>query len=302
MRKLVLRIVTLAATCLFVTCLAYGQIEPMKPYMSQPGFGIVGIGSGQSGKLNVYVDMIDYNLLPPGPCKPDDTGLPPGPCRPGPWRINLTIANGDGSVVVQSVQTADLHQVVTLDYRPTDVPFAPLRKRIRPIVTIDPDENGLIPCVKQTFELIDNNTQRTVVTYQGADNLMEGKYMPESRTSFGFVGLGPGQIAQLNAVNTQDFFPMNGLPPGPCKVTLNFFDVNGRLVSSMTTILQPGRAASLNFNIGSSGGGGGAGRIAVRAEAIVETDDRALIPAIMPTLEIIDASSGKTTGLLIGLL
>src|SRR5882724_1877459 len=285
MRRLILRIGLMAVSFLFATCLAYGQLDPNTKVMTQPGFGVIGIAFGQSAKLNAYVDMVDLDLFPPGPCTADETGFPPGPCKLGPWKITMTVLNGDGSVLAQSVQSVGLHQVVTLDFKPTDLPFAPIRKRIRPVITIDPDENGVIPCLKQTFELIDNNTQRTVIAYQGADNLMEGKMMAETRTLIGLVGITPGQTARLNVVNTQDFFPVNGFPPGPCKVTLSFYDVNGRLISSTSGVLQPGKAASLDFNTMGSGGGGGTGRVAVRAEVIVDVDERGLVPAVMPTLE-----------------
>ena len=85
-------------------------------------------------------------------------------------------------------------------------------------------------------------------------------------------------------------------------MTLSFFDADGKLISSKFFSLGPGQAASLDFNIVSQGGGGGTGRVAVRAEVTVEPNARGVVPCIMPTLEIIDVASGKTTGLLIGLL
>src|SRR5258708_30709502 len=114
MCRLILRIATLVGSFMFATCLAYGQIDPGDKFVTHPGFGMVGIAFGQSAKLNAYVDMVNLNPFPPGPCKADATGLAPRPCTQGPWKMTMMVLNGDGSVLVQSVQTVSLHQVVTL--------------------------------------------------------------------------------------------------------------------------------------------------------------------------------------------
>ena len=156
MSKVFLRIMLLTVVSLIAASVLFGQIDPML-VENQAGFGAVGIAFGQSSKLNVYVDIVDPNFFPPGPCRVNTVGaFPPGPCTPGPWRVTMTVFNGDGSVLVQSVQSLGLHQAATLDYTPTDLPFAPIRKRVRPVVTIDPDSNGFVPSVKQTFEIFDS--------------------------------------------------------------------------------------------------------------------------------------------------
>ncbi|HZS49091.1 MAG TPA: hypothetical protein VFC63_28750 [Blastocatellia bacterium] len=293
MRNQFFRITLLTVFVLFLAGIANAQIDPIT-LANQPGFGMIGIGFGQSGKLNVFVDRIDYSRFPPGPCTPDASGFPPGPCTPGPWRFNLAIYNGDGTLVAQQFVTLGLRQAATLDYTPTDVPFAPLRKRIRPVVLVDPDANGLVPCVKQSFELLDTRSQQTSITYQGGDNLMEGMSM-DTTMSFGITGITTGQTARLNVVNTEDFFPVNGFPPGPCRVRLSFFGSDGSLLATSIQTLNPGKAGLLDFNFSSFTGGV---RTAIRAEVTVEVDANGITPCVMPTLEVFDKASGKTTFIL----
>ena len=292
LRRLSLCIMMMTLTGFCLLGVAYGQIDPFKA-----SFGMIGIAYGQSAKLNVYVDSLDPGQLPPGPCQPDPTGaLPPGPCTPGPWRVTFKILNGDGTVLAQSTQTLTLKQAASLDYRPTDIPFTPVRKRIRPIVLVDPDANGLTPCIKQTFELINDDTQRTAVLYPGQDDMMMGDMTQSAqRVAFGLVGVISSHIARLNVINTEDIAPPRDFPPGPCKVTLSFFGSDGSLLATITRTLDPGHAGSLDFNIASFGSGGGAGRLMIRAEVIVEPDANGLIPCVMPTLEVFDMASGKTT-------
>ena len=171
-----------------------------------------------------------------------------------------------------------------------------MRKRIRPIVLVDPDVNGLIPCIKQTFEFINNDTQGTAVLYPGHDNMMMDDMSRSTPwIAFGLVGVVSGQIARLNVVNTGDIASPRGLPPGPCRVTLSFFDSDGSLLATITRTLDPGHAGSLDFNIASFGSEGGAGRLMIRAEVTVEPDANSLTPCVMPTLEVFDMASGKTT-------
>jgi hypothetical protein len=222
--------------------------------------------------------------------------FPPGPCTPGPWRVTFKILNGDGTVLAQSTQTLTLKQTASLDYHPTDIPFTPVRKRIRPIVLVDPDANGLTPCIKQTFELINDDTQRTAVLYPGQDDMMMGDMTQSAqRVAFGLVGVISVHIARLNVVNTEDILVPRSLPPGPCKVILSFFGSDGSLLATITHTLDPGHAGSLDFNIASLGSRGSAGRFMIRAEVTVVPDVRGLIPCVMPTLEVFDTASGKTT-------
>src|SRR5215468_5754342 len=136
--RMYLSVIMLTLTCFSLCGVADAQLDPQKA-----SFGMIGIAYGQSAQLNVYVDSLDPNTLPPGPCQPDPTGaFPPGPCAPGPWRVTCKILNGDGTVLAQETQTLTLKQAASLEYRPPDIPFAPVRKRIRPIVLVEPDGNG----------------------------------------------------------------------------------------------------------------------------------------------------------------
>ena len=85
-------------------------------------------------------------------------------------------------------------------------------------------------------------------------------------------------------------------------MTASFYDANGRLISTIGGSLSPGKPGLLDFNPAASGGGGGAGRVAVRAEVTVEADANGFTPSITATLEIIEIASGKTDNVLIALL
>jgi hypothetical protein len=124
--------------------------------------------------------------------------------------------------------------------------------------------------------------------------------------SFGMLGISTGQTARLNVVNA--------IPVGPPQqVTLMFVDANGRpfinaagqLLSS-SVLLGPGQSAYLDLNgdnipIGPPNIPGGPPSIPVGPPIRVQF--RALIPdcegcnrgLVVPTLEMFDNASGKTT-------
>gem|GEM_PF-1087919 len=293
LRNVLLKLILVATTGLFMIGIANAQLDPGVKYM--PGFGMIGIAYDQSAQLNVYIDSIDEKLFPPGPCKTDTGLLPPGPCKTGPWRVTLRVMNDDGRVLGETQQTVELHALAVLQYTPHDISIAGERKQIRPVMLIEPDANGVVPCIKQTFELIDNRTQRTAVVFNGQNELVNPMNVENESSvkTFGVVEIGSGQAARLNVVNTEDIFTRGGFPPGPCRVTLNFYDSNGRLLMSSNEELDPGKASSidLNFNMRS-------GRLAFRAEVVVEMDPNGLIPCVMPTLELFDVVSGKTTSII----
>ncbi|HKQ74789.1 MAG TPA: hypothetical protein VJ810_13940 [Blastocatellia bacterium] len=124
--------------------------------------------------------------------------------------------------------------------------------------------------------------------------------------SFGMLGITAGQTARLNVVNA--------IPVGPPqRVTLMFADANGRpfinaggQLSSSSVILGPGQSAYLDLNgdaipIGPPNIPGGPPSIPVGPPIRVQF--RALIPncdgcnhgLLVPTLEVFDNASGKTT-------
>ena len=56
---------------------------------------------------------------------------------------------------------------------------------------------------------------------------------------FGMVGLADGQTARLNLVNL-GIPTATGIPPGPCRAHLKFFDGDGNLLAAQPVDLKPG--------------------------------------------------------------
>jgi len=119
------------------------------------------------------------------------------------------------------------------------------------------------------------------------------------RISFGLVGITPGQTARINVVNaapTDDPY----WPPGPSRVVLTFLDSEGRYFRGRdgnpvgrVVMLEPGRSASLNLNADEFAAG--AARFQLRALVMVWPPGPTAPPnPTVPTLEVIDNSTGKT--------
>jgi hypothetical protein len=115
---------------------------------------------------------------------------------------------------------------------------------------------------------------------------------------FGLVTLAPGQNLRLNVVNTSR--PLPRLPPDPCRVFVTFVDAAGATVSDAPIAdLSPGQSMSADAIPFSTEGSRGFLRL--RPVVQIDTDPlrrlaRALPPdPCVPTLEVFDAVTGKTT-------
>jgi len=105
-------------------------------------------------------------------------------------------------------------------------------------------------------------------------------------TVFGVVNIVQGQAVRLSAVCSM--YGLNGLPPDPCRGTLEFHDASGNEVQSLPYELMPGHSISLEQGISPA------------AVGLTHTYTPCLMPApdnkgrAIPSIEVFDTASGKT--------
>jgi hypothetical protein len=68
---------------------------------------------------------------------------------------------------------------------------------------------------------------------------------PEPPGRWGLFGIVADQTARVSVVNTSG--DPGGYPPGPCRVTLAFVDVEGTVLKEALMTLRPGQATSLDY-------------------------------------------------------
>jgi hypothetical protein len=125
------------------------------------------------------------------------------------------------------------------------------------------------------------------------------------RFTFGMVGIAAGQTARLNVVNAIPVGPPQ-LPSGPpVRVTIMFVDANGNpfniggALLQTTVMLSPGQSAFLDLNSDAIPVGppiipsGPPTRIQIRA--LVSDCEGCSSGLVVPTLEVFDNATGKTT-------
>lgn len=252
------------------------------PQPDPPGFGMFGLATGQTARLNVYVDRA--------------TGIPPFP-----WQVTLYFLNGDGRVVTEQTFRVIDGESAFLDYTAPLMPLG-LRQRLRPIVIVEPDARGNRPGFRPVLEVINNDTQRTAFVYSGGHNPPgfhnpPAFHNPPSNYDSGIFGITRGQVVRLNAVNTLDIYNPNSIPPDPYRVTLSFYTREGILLAQVTKLLAPGQAASLDVNAFNFVPNQGV-RLELRAVVTVEPDANGIVPCVMPTVEGFNLNDGKTLFLL----
>jgi hypothetical protein len=140
-------------------------------------YGMVGITSGQTARLNVY--------FPPGP---PSRQIPPGP----PARVQLSLMDANGNLAVQS--PCDPRSIDCVGGSQDSVMLAPgqsaflevtgdlmigalSRTEIRPVVSVIPPGPPGFPAntIITTFEVIDNATNKTVLFYHPPGPCNEGR-------------------------------------------------------------------------------------------------------------------------------
>lgn len=106
------------------------------------------------------------------------------------------------------------------------------------------------------------------------------------------VGVADGQYARLAAYFVESESPRPELPPGPCRVTMRLLDAAGSTVAESVISLGPGRDAVLDFRPEGLRAGD---RATVRAVILAARDTNGLAPRIIPSLEVVDTATGRTT-------
>jgi hypothetical protein len=167
-RSKLLGVATVSASLITIVSLASGRVSAASPHctVDVPAFGMVGIASGQTARLNVFLPATDSQGVQ----------YPPG----SPVRIQLSLVNAAGDLAVaspcdprsidclggsQMSVTLAAGQSAFLDVSAEQLVGALGRAEIRPVVNVYPPGPPVAPAnaIVATFELIDNSTNRTVI-------------------------------------------------------------------------------------------------------------------------------------------
>lgn len=115
--------------------------------------------------------------------------------------------------------------------------------------------------------------------------------------NFGAINLTRGQTVRLNVIYTK-VVPINPaippdpyLPPDPYRMTLSFVDRDGRVVAQKIVWLAIGQPALLDYTINDPN----IRTASARAVINIDGNDRVLLPAVMPTVEVFNTNTGETT-------
>jgi ligand-binding sensor domain-containing protein len=93
--------------------------------------------------------------------------------EPGAWRlelidrVTLSLYDGDGRLVMQTVETVELGKSVSLDVPAGEIPST-VRKRLRATVHVEALPGGLVPCVMPSLKVFNGDTGKTSLFYPGA--------------------------------------------------------------------------------------------------------------------------------------
>jgi hypothetical protein len=137
---------------------------------------------------------------------------------------------------------------------------------------------------------------------------------PEPPGRWGLFGIVADQTARVSVVNTSG--DPRGYPPGPCRVSVAFQDVDGTVLKEARFTLRPGQAASLDYGfqpppepehgdaIGAAAGRLGRqdlrARIAIVNLVAPDPDRPDAFPPgpCVPTVEVFETATGRTAFLL----
>jgi hypothetical protein len=119
----------------------------------------------------------------------------------------------------------------------------------------------------------------------------------------GAVGITRGQTARWHVVNPRSPVPHTG---PTCPITLSFINAQGRVLRTSSVTLKPGESGLLELKVDDLLPDGTGGPIhaeaTVPATGPVDEPGSRINCAILPTLEIVDNASGRTSVLLEGSL
>jgi hypothetical protein len=119
---------------------------------------------------------------------------------------------------------------------------------------------------------------------------------PTPTFQFGMTGLASGQTARLNVVNQVRTPPPLGIALVACKVELDLYDAQGKLIKTKTVAnLAFGQADFLD--LGRAEAGTGVNRVEITGVVKVSSN-QSFFCNITPTLEVFDDLTGHTTAIL----
>ena len=268
-----------------VLCSINSANAQLLPAVRTLNFGIVDVTRGQTARLNVIytkVEIADPNGIPPDPYLPPD-----------PYRVTLNFLDRDGRVVAQKVVSLEIGKAALLDYAIVDPNIR--NAGVRAVVTIESNvRNNTTPVITPTVEVFNVDTGQTSVLDPGSIYSFNPQPDPPG---FGFFGIARGQTARLNVAYVGFHNPpSNHNPPddrpGPVNVTMRFVNGDGRVMAETTQLVEFGKAVSFDFPAGAFPAGL---RQRLRAVVIVSPDASGIVPCIMPSVEVLNNDTGKTT-------
>ena len=268
---------TLCAAAVVISLAASARAQ-IDPYRLATEMSAVGVAHGQVARLSAFY----HDAFPPGPCKTDDVCRPPES-----FEATLTFYLMDGSVSVQRKVTLTPDRGATLVFAPTDFDRDG-RVAVRGEVTVAPDVSGYQPRVVPSVEVLDAATGQTGVLNPGPLAGFNPQPDPPRDFDFGLFNVVKGQTAR---VNVSFVYMPEGFPPGPCRVTVSFYDGDGRPIGQSAQSLDPGKTAQFDYSTANLPAGA---RQRIRASVHVEAADGSVVPCVMPSLEVFAADTGKT--------
>jgi hypothetical protein len=178
--------------------------------------------------------------------------------------------------------------------RGASIVFAPTsfhadgRACARGTITVEPDANGYLPRLIPSVDVLDGVSGQTSFINPGSLVGFNPQPEPPGDSNFGFFNVVRGQTARVNVsyLNMPD-----GFPPGPCRVTVTFYDGDGRSIGQSTQSLDLGKTvlfdyATTDFPTGWRG--------RIRANVHAESSDGRTFPLLASSLEVFAGDTGKT--------
>ncbi len=272
--------VMLFAVVLFNASGAQAQIDPSVRSLN---FSSVNVTRGQTVRLNV----IYTKVVPIDPRVPPDPYLPPDP-----YRFTLSFIDRNGQVVAQKIVSLEIGKAALLDYTITDSNTS--RTNVRGVVHFDGNDSALLPAVMPTVEVFNTDSGQTTVLDPGSIYSFNPQPDPPG---FGFFGIARNQTARLNVVyvgfrnSSADHNPP-GYIPNPINITLQFVNGDGRVMAESRQSVEYGKTVSFDFPAGAFPAGI---RQRLRPVIIVAPDAGSIAPCVMPSLEVINNDTGKTS-------
>ena len=156
-------------------------------------------------------------------------------------------------------------------------------------MTVEADASGAVPRIATSIEVINADGSASNVLNPGAAVGFNPQPDPPGFPdfNFGFVTYGRGQTVRVNAT----YLDADGFPPDPCRITLSFYNGDGRLLAQTVQIVEVGKTVSFDLPAGDLPVGA---RPRLRASVSVEPLASGVVPCIMPSVEVFNNDTSKT--------